>query len=519
MFIDIKTMPNDEVQLIPCDRCGRPVNNEEILHDVMGFAILCIRCHDMLIVEEGFDEDDENIFDEEDIAERNVNLKSTKYVGKTAGTIIKSKRKFGVEFEINLNGEGQNSLRKELAQEYGLVHDGSVNNGIEVVSPILGGGVGEKQIIATCKALAKVKAGADDSCGMHVHLDAPDFYCNEETPILNLATALRVVHEKDYEGYRFMLLSSSTIKDLKNNQELFDKVINRRFLDAFSLSEWENYFSGLQSFNVAFAGELKVPTKRFFLVAPIGSRGSRMPVNDEIKSDADIKKYRGEPTISQYGYGTFAVVDPKTSTEDIVIMVNTKQVNEKNNMIERLKRVASAYVAFDDVIASMLPCDRRDNDFSKRINVRMSINDIGRVESFLDFFNLWTKTKNLHEFRRSQQEQRHESRYSGINFRALLKHGTIEVRYHAGTTDANKTLHWVALHQRIVDLAADLNNPRFNLDRLEKAAMIVDIDAKTNLFFKKLCLTPETEEYLLGRIAKFKGQDSVFVESLIADDQ
>jgi hypothetical protein len=464
-------------------------------------------------------EDFDDPFNEEDIEERDADLESVKFVSKKAGDIIKSKRKFGVEFEVNLGRNGQNELRGMLANEFGLVHDGSVNNGIEVVSPILGGASGEKQIIESCKALNSVKAGADESCGMHVHLDAKDFFERESNPVLTLTQAMKLAVSQGGDKLRFSVLHSSVMKDLKGTADgLLERIFNKRSLDAFAFSAWQTYANSLSAQPVIFSGESLIPSKRFYLVAPRGSRGSRIPVNEEVKDKNQVSKYRGEPCLAVIGWNTVGLIDPKTSSEDLVIVSNQDEVNEARDKVNRLKRVASFYVAFDDIIASMLPCDRRDNDFSKRINVRMSIGDISRCTSVLDFFNMWTKTHSLESFRDSLEEPRHESRYQGINFRALLKHGTIEIRYHAGTTNAEKTLHWVALHQRILDLASDLNNPRFNVDRIEKAAMIINPEAKTNLFFKKLGLEESTEKYLLSRIAKFEQEDNKFVDSLMADD-
>lgn len=103
--------------------------------------------------------------------EREANFDTSKFCSKAAGELIKSTRRFGVELEVNLGTAGQQKLSPLLAKEFGLVHDGSVNNGIEVVSPILQGSKGEEQVVATCKALKKVGAQADESTGFHVHLD------------------------------------------------------------------------------------------------------------------------------------------------------------------------------------------------------------------------------------------------------------------------------------------------------------------------------------------------------------
>ena len=456
--------------------------------------------------------------DIEDTEESGADLTSTKFVSSRAGSVIKSKRKFGVEFEVNLGATGQRQLRGLLASEFGMVHDGSVNDGIEVVSPILGGSRGEKQVILTCEALAKVKAGADDSCGMHVHLDSPEFYCETNCPLVTLDEALRVAKSKEYENHRFIILHSSTITELKKeNNALYERLLKHRGLDTFSYSAWDSYLDKVSTYRAVFTDDLK-DKNQWFLVAPNGSRGSRVPFHNYQDLD-ELGRYRGEPVLTNLQYSTRALVDPQTSQGALVLMIDVDELRVRAEMVERLKRVAAFYIAFDGVIASTLPCDRRDNDFSKRLNVRVSIGELQPIKTMLDFFNVLSRTKSLSEFNQSLSVPRHESRYTGVNFRSLLKHGTIEIRYHAGTIDSGKILRWTALHQRIIDVASDLNNPRLNLDRLAKAAMIVDMNAKTNLFFKKLNLEPSTEKYFLDRIELFKGEDSVFVDSLIEDDK
>mgnify|MGYP001567710766 CR=1 FL=1 len=450
----------------------------------------------------------------------NEPVENVEYVNQTEGKFILSPRRFGVEFEVNLGRVGQNELRGLIAREFGMVHDGSVNAGIEIVSPILGGSAGENQIIKTCKALEAVKAGADESCGMHVHLDAPEFYNHEKIPVYTVRQAIKLAQTDGYKGATFSVLHRSVIQELKaTDLDLYHKLINDRQLDTFSFSAWEAFARPLNAHNLTFSGVDYVPERgRFYMLSAVGSRGTRMPFNESLNTKEKVRDYRGEPTLIVASYDHHALVDPEASQNDLVIMVNKNRAKEEQQLVARLKRVAAFYVAFDDIIASMLPCDRRDNDYSKRINVRMSMVDVTRVDTLLDFFNLWTKTKSLNQFQNSLREQRHESRYYGINFRSLIKHGTIEIRYHAGTTDAVKTLHWVVLHQKVMDIAADLNNARFDMERLEKAAMIIDIDAKTDLFFKKLGLSGDTEKFYRARIKALKKEDANFVESLIADD-
>ncbi len=437
-----------------------------------------------------------------------------------SGSIIKSARKFGVELEVNLGGSGQRALRDTLSHAFNMVHDGSVNRGIEVVSSPLSGAAGEAEIKMACDALQRVKAGADDSCGMHVHVDAPDFYQRKRFIIITLSQALDELNSKrkSEPQSEYTILHASVIKDLKAYPDLYQELMYNHKLDAFSYPLWHEYARKCAAYSVLVVGDKAIKDSRVRIVTATGSRGARIPLNEKVKTETDIGKYKGEACLVISQYKQFVLIDPETEANTWVLKFPLADLSTMNGSIERLKRVAAFYVAFDDVIASMLPCDRRDNDFTKRVNTRLSIADIARIDNHTEFFTAISKSESYRALRDLMGQQRPEPRYSGVNFFALLKHGTIEIRYHAGTTQAEKVLRWTALHQAIVDGAADLNNRVFDLQRLEKAAMIIDLEAKTNLFFRKLRLDKSTEEYLRERIASFSKEDSVFVESLMADD-
>lgn len=55
-----------------------------------------------------------------------------------------------------------------------VVYDGSLDEGFEVVSPILSGEEGIAEVRGVAKALVAAGVGVDRSCGLHVHVDAGD---------------------------------------------------------------------------------------------------------------------------------------------------------------------------------------------------------------------------------------------------------------------------------------------------------------------------------------------------------
>lgn len=64
------------------------------------------------------------------------------------------------------------SYNHETRAHWKIVPDGSVCNGAELVSPILRGIDGRRQLRLAMRALRNAGATADRSCGLHVHHDA-----------------------------------------------------------------------------------------------------------------------------------------------------------------------------------------------------------------------------------------------------------------------------------------------------------------------------------------------------------
>jgi hypothetical protein len=103
-------------------------------------------------------------------------------------------RRFGVEFEaynvdkttlnralnsagINCEIEGYNHMTR---RHWKIVNDGSLigNNTFELVSPILVGEAGLRELEIVCRVLTECGAKVNKSCGTHIHFDAVGFDLN-----------------------------------------------------------------------------------------------------------------------------------------------------------------------------------------------------------------------------------------------------------------------------------------------------------------------------------------------------
>lgn len=439
------------------------------------------------------------------------------------GKFITSERTFGVEYEINFDTNNNNALAA-LLPRHGIDRDGSVRDGIEVVSPILQGAAGEEQVIKACKAIHKFNGGTDDSCGLHVHYGAKDFFSEENTGTITRLSNIIDELKKPKLDYGYFILHSSVIESLLQSTLIQRRRLGRRLtsankLDMFMLQEARDMLESFHILNTIYPqnGEMYGNEKLTFVIEPSKKIRGRItypiPSIDEMENDK-LVAYTGDPKFMR----RYQRVLINLATSGKYIVLKIPFANE-DLQLKRLKRLAAFYIAFDDVIASMLPLERRENDYAKRVNQKMSIEQVQSCSSMLDFFRQWMHLDEQSSMDDVRNNGRYSSRYCGLNLHALFKHGTIEIRYHEGSIDAKEILNWVALHHAIIDLAADTKDMRSSIIKLQRASTIVSLKHKTDLFFSKLKLKTQTENYFRERIKKYENDDKDTLEDCILLDE
>ncbi len=116
----------------------------------------------------------------------------------------KDNRTFGIEIECRVSGntlsEAQIKVKDAIRRQgleadvegynhstrdyWKVIYDASIDfsrgwQGIEIVSPVLKGDEGRKQVELVCKALEEVGAKVNKSCGLHIHHGANDLKLND----------------------------------------------------------------------------------------------------------------------------------------------------------------------------------------------------------------------------------------------------------------------------------------------------------------------------------------------------
>ena len=414
-----------------CNDCGGYVSHEDSCEDE-NEDTYCPRC----IENQGHSEP------------RNLD----KYQSKNYGSIIKSKRTFGIELELltNIN------LSDEIDSNFGLKGDGSLDtngtdfrNTVEIVTPVLMGKKGEEAMLELGETLKLLDVGVNKSCGLHVHLGAKDFL-QKDTKLVKIEELEKFKKDNEDDDYTAFYLPSS---------------IYAKFVDKFNTHDLDE------------------------IIAKVCSKGFR---HSDFESFDDGFFYKDDRI-------TENVIDDNT-------MVIMKSLDDN---IEKLKNLLKFYLIFEPVIMCSQPRSRRDsNSYSAPINNSFSINDVDKIETYDQFDQYWYKTSNKRDIKHRKQDKYSSARYYSFNFHALLcgTNGcdggfkTLEIRLHSGTKNAKKILYWTYFHQAILDR---ISQEKITAEDLEKASGLFSVLDKMNLMFRLLNLNNNTETAIKKRIEKF----------------
>lgn len=156
-----KVLTFDERQLLVCSDCIKRNRCRDCSEPLLLSHIEIRRCERHMTSGEGYG--------------RRFSY-ALKWVEKTLGEVVKSKRMFSSEIEAYVGRQEHLSvLSQGIPRECGIGSDGSlITPGVpfEIQTPRLGGKKGEELLNIVCGQLKSLKADVNDTCGMHIHLDA-----------------------------------------------------------------------------------------------------------------------------------------------------------------------------------------------------------------------------------------------------------------------------------------------------------------------------------------------------------
>ena len=112
------------------------------------------------------------------------------------------------------------------------------------------------------------------------------------------------------------------------------------------------------------------------------------------------------------------------------------------NMVD----ISALYAAHQRAINSILPASRRDNSYC----LALGPHHVDRQ---------WQRVMAANRDQQSAAQAMQLSRYSAVNWHALLRHGTVEFRQHHGTLDPQEVRCWVLLTQGFIEVALNRKSP------------------------------------------------------------
>ena len=213
----------------------------------------------------------------------------------------------------------------------------------------------------------------------------------------------------------------------------------------------------------------------------LGTTGSDVDVISAYYSDTDATQWRiktdsSVQSLGRSGHGLelvtpilqgqqghddlVAVLKAMNSIEGCEITANRTcglhvHVGVSDWKIGNFKNLFKRYAKFESTLDSIMPLSRRDSNgqycesnvqyFNRSVHNRNLDDSMTNVLSSIDECTTLRKLS-----------EKLSSRYVKLNVQSFWKHGTIEFRHHAGTTDSVKIANWLKLCMTMVQAADDM---------------------------------------------------------------
>ena len=247
-----------------------------------------------------------------------------------------------------------------------------------------------------------------------------------------------------------------------------------------------------------------------------------LPANSTIKSDGSVMGFelntppasgdKLEQIVKQSCEALRKYQYQGTKSCGVHIHIDARDIRNKPN---KIANIARTYLAIEDMIFSILPSSRWTSQYCQPIKADFLFSGTGADEKW------FAKNKRV-TMQQIKRGKGLSDRYHGLNIKALQNsRGTLELRYHSGTTSSTKILNWIALNLRLFTYAVD----NYNAQEIEKLFAMETGQEKFELFCETFKLPNELKKYLAKRASIFnpewtikfnKGQIERNIEGSIA---
>ena len=167
---------------------------------------------------------------------------------------------------------------------------------------------------------------------------------------------------------------------------------------------------------------------------------------DEEKGYHDGYEYRSSPA---NGDKLYEMIDGVSEE----LIKNKYKVNKSCGLhihvetkpeVELLKKMYCFYSKFEGLFFAMLPKSRQKNEYCVKFNEldKYSYKEVLKVKDLGGFKKLFYEQRGFYP----TKSYGHKKRYCWINFHSIFYRGTLEIRAHSGTINAEKIKNWIQMH-------------------------------------------------------------------------
>lgn len=408
-------------------------------------------------------------------------------------------RTIGCELEVffpdRTTFELYRNSRPERSSAITLAHDGSIRGGpntqgLEVRTSPLSGERAESNIRKVCETLVSHGASTNKSCGLHVHVDAREI------------AAMRIVRFGDSDFNQNPMtrdpLGEADRLEAGPDELMFyvshsfmrDKILTSSnapataMLDAL-MPHMGTYVQYLYAKKRSDRSEARPGENVYADYGSDGYMGKGLFLRDD-------KANRPQARSTTTADGKVTEEPPFVQSDWVVVFVNIERAHQA---LDTFWSAIRFFSIVDSTLRTLIPATRRNNSFCApflRVN----------------------KTGGIRPKKYSEIMEGVSGRYCGINLASLREHGTVEFRYHTGTTNANKVIHWVRLCERIVDFAITKAGRR--ADDVNTLEEVANEGLRRAMLFALIGLPKESAEYLEARAKAVrdadKGRAKLFID-------
>ncbi len=173
--------------------------------------------------------------------------------------------------------------------------------------------------------------------------------------------------------------------------------------------------------------------------------------------DPSIKNNNGEESSRGYEYRSTPANGDKL--HEMIDGLSEELINKKYSVnkscglhvhietkpeVELLKKMYCFYSKFEGLFFAMLPKSRQENKFCAKFNEldKYSYKEVLDVKDLRGFKKLFYERAGFYP----KFNYGHKKRYCWINFHSIFYRGTLEIRAHSGTINAEKIKNWIQMH-------------------------------------------------------------------------